>query len=487
MEVRVLLSAPFLAQTPALPSLLTQYIIFLMVDQAYENFSEEDLEKERILSELTLAMEQDNADVIIERTNELHPADIAEYIQNLNDVEREQYITAIKDDFDPEILTELEPEQIEQVTEILGTKESAGILAQLDTDLVVEFVEELEEKEQQEIMDALPELNRAAVEEGLSYPDDSIGRLMRKRFVTVPEYWNVGQVIDYMRSHDDLPDDFHVIYIVDPKQRPVQYVLTSRIMRNEREVLITDIAQECKHLLAPATDQEEAAYLFQKYGLVSLAIVNKNGKMIGVLTTQDIVEVIQEESEEDFMRLGGVASRDFYSKIYKVVGKRTPWLLISAVNAFIASFVIISFADSIKAIVALAALSPMVAGLAGNAGSQTLTVTISAIAKRKITSRNSRRFIGREMVIGLTNGIIVGAFSALGVFIFYHDAQIAMIFAVSIVACFFGTGLISSAIPIALEKFGFDPTTASSAFVIALTDIISFFIFLGLATILLIN
>lgn len=449
--------------------------------------TEEEIEKEALLLQLSSALEEKNLEQIIQKTAELHPADIADFMQSLNEDDRTFYVEATKENFDPEILAELEPELIEEVTDTLGTKESAEILSQLDTDLVVEFVEELEEKEQQEIIEALPEESRAAVEESLSYPEDSAGRLMRKKFVSVPQYWNVGQVLDYLRSQDDLPDDFHVIYIVDAKHHPLQWVLTSRVMRSKRDVAVTEIAEECKHLLQPETDQEEAAYIFHKYGLVSLAIINKAGKLIGVLTAQDIVDVIQEESEEDFMRLGGVDSGDFYRKIYKVVGKRTPWLLISAINAFIASFVIISFADSIKAIVALAALSPMVAGLAGNAGSQSLTVTVSAIAKRKITSRNSKRFIGREIAIGLLNGIIIAVVSALAVFAFYGDVEIAMIFAVSIVACFIGAGLIGSAIPLTLEKLKLDPTIASSAFVIALTDILSFMVFLGLATAFLIK
>lgn len=457
-----------------------------MVESVQENLSEEDLLKEQVLSDLVDAMEQDDSQKIIKHSNELHPADIAEYIETLNDDEREQYITAIKDDFDPEILGELEPERIEQITEILGTQGTADALAELDSDEVIEFVEELEEKEQQEIIDALPKQNRTEVEEGLSYPDDSVGRLMRKKYVTVPEYWNVGQVLDYLRSQDDLPEDFHVIYIVDPKNRPLQYVLTSRVMRNKRDVLMKDLAQECKHLLLPETDQEEAAYLFQKYGLVSLAVINKNGRMIGVLTTKDIVEVIQEESEEDFMRLGGVASRDFYSKIYKVVGKRAPWLIISAFNAFIASFVIMFFADSIKAIVALAALAPVVAGLAGNAGSQTLTVTVGAISKRKINQRTSRKFIGREVVVAFVNGLIIATLSGIGVLVFYQDPKISAIFAFSITSCFVAAGFIGSVTPILLEKLKFDPTIASSAFVIALTDIISFSVFLGLATAMLI-
>ena len=458
-----------------------------MAEQTQDNLNEEQYEKELILSMLSAAILENNIPDIIHETKRLHPVDVAEFIQDMDEDERHEFVTAIKDDFDPEILTELEPELIEQVTEILGVRESADMLAQLDSDQVVEFIEELDDKEQQEIIDALPEQSRAEVEESLSYPDDSVGRLMRKRYVTVPQYWNVGQVLDYLRSQDDLPEDFHVIYIVDPKHRPIQYVLTSRVMRNRRDVLVTDIAQECKHLLMPETDQEEAAYLFQRYGLVSLAVINTNGRIIGVLTTQDIVDVIQEESEEDFMRLGGVTSRDFYSKIYKVVGKRTPWLLVSAFNTFISAFVIMHFSHSIKMMITLAALSPMVAAMSGNAGSQALTVTVSAIATRNLNQKNSKRFIGREIMIGFINGLVVSAFASLGVFAIHKNAEITAIFAFSIVCCFTMAGMIGSSIPVLLNKFKFDPTVASSAFVTAMTDITSFFVFLGLATALLIN
>ncbi len=458
-----------------------------MPDQLQENLSEDELAKEQTLSELAAALEANNSEAVIEKSGELHPADVAEYIQGLSADECEQYITTIKDDFDPEILGELEPEKVEQVTEILGTKETAEALAELDSDEVIEFVEELDEKEQQEIIEALPKQSRAEVELGLSFPEDSVGRLMHKRYVTVPEYWNVGQVLDYLRSQEDLPEDFHVIYIVDPKHRPVQYVLTSRVMRNKRDVAVKELATECKHLLRPETDQEEAAYMFQKYGLVSLAIVNENGRMTGVLTTKDIVEIIEEESEEDLMKLGGVGSKDFYSGISKTVKLRLPWLFINTLNAFVAAYVIMQFTDSIEALVALAALTPIVAAIVGNGGAQTLTVTVRAMAKRNISDKNRRKVIMREMMIGFVNGLALAIFCGIAVWLAFGDPKLSLVFSISIWSCFIAAGVIGSAVPIMLGKMGVDPAVASSAFVIALTDIISFAVFLGLATAMLIN
>ncbi|PIR31965.1 MAG: magnesium transporter [Alphaproteobacteria bacterium CG11_big_fil_rev_8_21_14_0_20_44_7] len=457
-----------------------------MEDKSTE-FQGENIDSDAIVSEISEALSQLDVNKTRELVTELHPADFADVIENLDHSERKKFLEIIKDDFDPEIFSELEPELLEEVTDLIGRDASAEALSKLDSDVVIEIVEELDEKEQQEIIEALPEENRAEVQAGLSYPEDSVGRLMSKKFVTVPEYWNVGQVIDYLRNQDDLPNDFHVIYVVDPKHRPVQYVLVSRIMRNKRDIKITDISEPCKHLVSPHDDQEEAAYLFRQYGLVSLAAVNEKGRMIGVLTTSDIVEVIEEEHEEDIMRLGGVTSRDFYSAVQKTVFRRFPWLFINMVNAFFAAIIIMHYAESIEAVVALAALSPIVAAVVGNSGAQTLTVSVRAIAKRDITPRNAPRVVFKEMFIGLVNGTMIGALASAVVYAYFRDTNLSLVFGISIMACFAAAGIIGSFIPIMLNKFKIDPAIASSAFVIALTDILSFFVFLGLATSFLIN
>lgn len=444
-------------------------------------------ENEVILDEMSQALDSKNSDKLKNLASELHAADIADFIEDLNDDERKFFVDTIKSNFDSDILTELEPEFIEKVTDDLGAEGTADALSELNSDEVIEIVEEFEQKGQQEIINSLPEESRAEVQIGLGYPEDSVGRLMHKKYVTVPEYWNVGQVIDYLRSQDDLPEDFHVVYIVDPKHRPLKYILTSRIMRNVRATKIIELAEDCKHLVKPEMDQEDLAYLFRQYRLVSTAVVDDIGRMIGVITTEDVVEIIEEENQEDIMKLGGVTSRDFYSAIGKTVVARMPWLVINAINAFVAAFVIMQFATSIEEIVALAALAPIVAAVVGNAGAQTLTVTVHAIAKKNITPKNTKKYIGREMVTGLANGIVIAILAAGVIYALYQDPLLSSAFAASVIACFLAAGFIGSAIPILLNKMGIDPAIASSAFVIALTDILSFFVFLGLATMLLLS
>lgn len=440
---------------------------------------------EAMTEQLNLALEEGNKLRINQLAKELHAADAADFIESIDSEKRERLLENIQGNFDPEILAYLEPEVLEEVTEILGSEGSAGVLSQLDEQDAIDIVSELDEQEQKEILDALPLEYREAVEAGLSFPEGSIGRLMRKRFVAVPEYWNVGQVIDYLRGFDDLPEDFHEVYIVDGKQQPAKAVLTSKIIRNQRATAVLDLATDCKHHLTPEMDQEEVAYIFRQYYLVSAPVVNKDGKIIGFVSVEDIVDVIDEEAEEDLMLLGGVQERDTYFALGKTVKKRFPWLWINLLTSFGSAFIISQFSGSISQMVALAALMPVVAAVVGNAGMQTLTVVVRGIARKQVTKRNKLKVIFKEFMVCSLNGLLLGALGGLGVFAVYKEMHLAIVFGCAISACFVVAGLFGSLVPIIFKRLKIDPAIASSAFVVTATDMTSFLVFLGLATIFL--
>ncbi len=440
---------------------------------------------EEIAEQLSIALESGNKARINQIAHQLHAADAADFIESIDSEKRERLLDTIKGDIDPEILTYLEPEVLEEVTEILGSEQSADVLTKLRQQDAIEIVSELDEDEQKEILDALPLEYREAVEEGLSYPEEAIGRLMRKKFVSVPEYWNVGQVIDYLRSVDGLPDDFHEVYIVDPRQHPIKAVLTSKIIRNAREMAISDIAVDCKYILNPEMDQEEVANLFRQYYLVSAPVVNNEGRIIGFVSVEDIVDVIDEEAEEDLMLLSGVQSRDTYLALGKTVKRRFPWLWISMLSSFVSAFIIAQFSATITQVVALAALMPVVSAVVGNAGMQTLTVMVSSMARNQVTNRNKYRVIFKEIFVCMINGLLLGALGGSGVYVTYHNLDLALVFGGAMAGCFIIAGLLGSSIPIIFKLFKIDPAVASSAFVATTTDIIGFSVFLGLATIFL--
>ena len=438
-----------------------------------------------IAEQLSIALEAGNKARINQIAHQFHAADAADFIESIDSEKRERLLDTIRGDIDPQILTYLEPDMLEEVTDYLGSEESAEAITKLSQQDAIEIVSELDEAEQKEILDFLPLEYREAVEEGLSYPEASIGRLMGKKFVSVPEYWNVGQVIDYLRGVDGLPDDFHEVYIVDPKQRPVKSVLTSKIIRNARKTAIADLAVECKYILTPELDQEEVANIFRQYYLVSAPVVNADGRIIGFVSVEDIVDVIDEEAEEDLMLLSGVQSRDTYLALGKTVKRRFPWLWISMLSSFISAFIIAQFSNTITHIVALAALMPVVSAVVGNAGTQTLTVVVSSMARNQINARNKYRIIFKEIFVCIITGLLLGILGGAGVYVTYHELPLALVFGASMAGCFVIAGFVGAFIPMFLKWMKVDPAVASSAFVATTTDIVGFSVFLGLATIFL--
>jgi magnesium transporter len=415
----------------------------------------------------------------------LHAADQADLLEQLGYEERAALVAELKPNLDPELLTHLDEAVREEVLEQLTPEETGAAIAQLETDDANEILADLDETEQIAILQTLPMPERAAVEQGLAYPEDSAGRLMQRELVAAPEFWTVGQTIDYLRAKPDLPDEFYDIYIVNPRFEPVGSIPLSKIVRSRRGVLLTELKLKELHLIPYDMDQEEVGFLFRQYGLVSAPVVDVNRRLLGVITVDDVVHVIEEEAEEDILKLGGVQETSIFTSPWRASRQRVPWLLMSLVSSTLSASVIYMFNHSIEQMVALAVLMPVIAALGGNAGVQTLAVVVRALAVRELTRGNAGKVLLKEIGVGVLNGSAIMFVSALVALIWFGQVELALVFAVSVVATISAAALIGVSIPLLLERLGFDPAIASSVFVTPTIDAIGFFTFLGIATLLL--
>jgi magnesium transporter len=418
--------------------------------------------------------------------DELHEADLADLLEYLDRDERLQLIKVLGADFDLEVLTFLDVAVREEIIEALEPLHIAASLSDLDSDDAVDIMEDLDEEQQQRVLAALPRAERLVLEESLSFPEDSAGRIMQRELLAVPSNWTVGETIDYMRSARDLPDDFYDLYIVDPKHQPLGYVPLSRAMRTRRPVKLTEIMEENIRTVPTSMDQEEVAYLFRQYGLVSAPVVDPAGRLVGVVTVDDVVHIIDEEAEEDLLKLAGVQETDLYSAVLDTTKARFTWLLINLFTAGAASVVIAFFEDTLERIVALAVLMPIVASMGGNAGTQTLTVAVRAIAMRDLSPGNALRFVWKELLVGLVNGLMFAVVAGAVAWFWFDTPSIGLIIAAAMVINLVVAALSGALVPLGLEKVGVDPAVASSVVLTTVTDVIGFFAFLGLATIFLI-
>jgi magnesium transporter len=322
---------------------------------------------------------------------------------------------------------------------------------------------------------------RAAVEQGLAYPEDSAGRLMQRELVAAPEFWTVGQTIDYLRAKRDLPDEFYDIYIVNPRFEPVGSIPLSRVVRSKRGVLLTELKLKELHLIPFDMDQEEVGFLFRQYGLVSAPVVDANRRLLGVITVDDVVHVIEEEAEEDLLGLGGVPEADIFAPPFQTSLRRVPWLLINLGTATLAALVIAQFEAEIAQLVVLAVLMPIVASLGGNAAIQALTVTVRAIAMRQVTSANAFRVLGKELLVGSLNGFVLLIAALILTLAWFGQIGLGLVFGAGIILNIVVGALAGVTVPLLLERLGFDPAVSSSVFVTTITDVFGFFAFLGLA------
>ena len=431
------------------------------------------------------ALEQEDLGEVRQLAGDLHEADLADLLEQLDREGRRKLIAALGTDFDLEVLTYLDDWVREDVVEALEPRHLATSLSELDSDDAVDIIEDLDEEAQQRVLAALPKADRLVIEESLSFPEDSAGRIMQRELLAVPSNWTVGETIDYMRAARDLPDDFYDLYIVDPKHQPIGYVPLSRAMRTRRPVKLTEIMTGDMRTVPVTMDQEEVAYLFRQYGLVSAPVVDDAGRLVGVVTVDDVVHIIDEEAEEDLLKLAGVQETDLYSAVLDTTKARFTWLLVNLFTAVAASIVIGFFEGTLQQIVALAVLMPIVASMGGNAGTQTLTVAVRAIAMRNLSAGNALRFVGKELLVGLANGLMFAVVSGVVAWAWFDTPMIGAVIGIAMVINLVAAALSGALIPLGLEKVGVDPAVASSVVLTTVTDIIGFLAFLGLATALL--
>jgi len=413
---------------------------------------------------------------------DLHPSDVANLIENLPEDIRAKLIEIESFNIAPEIFIELNESIQSEVLQLLSIDSISNIVKRLESDNAVAILENLEVEKKNSILDKLPPKDRFLLEEGLSYPEDSAARIMQREFTAIPSDWTVGQTIDYLRESKDLPQEFLEIFIVDNDFKPIGIVPSSRVLRTPREAKMKLIMREMPVLISVNMDKEEVGHAFENYNLVSAGVVNKNNKLVGMITADDVVTVVQEEAEEDVLRLAGVGDEEITDTVFVKTKRRFNWLLVNLATALLASWVISIFGAEIEKVVALAFLMPIVASMGGNAGMQTLAVTIRAIATKELSSSNINKIVTKEFFIGVLNGIIFAIITGVVVQLWFRQFDLSIIIAASMVLNMIVAGLFGILIPVALKKMKIDPALASSVFVTTVTDVIGFLSFLGIGS-----
>jgi len=412
----------------------------------------------------------------------LHQSEVGDLLEALLPEQRRALVELMGSDFDYTALTEVDDSIRLDIVESLPNEQIAQAVQELDSDDAVYILEDLDQADQDEILAQLPFTERVRLRRSLGYPEETAGRRMQTEFVAVPPFWTVGQTIDYMRDDKDLPERFTQIFVIDPTFRLAGAIDLDRILRTNRNVKIEEIMHETRHAIPALMDQEEAAQIFEQYDLLSAAVVDENDRLVGVLTIDDVVDVIQQEAEEDLMRMGGVGDEELSDSVLRASRSRVPWLLVNLITAFVAASVIGLFDATIEEIVALAILMPIVAGMGGNAASQTMTVTVRALATRDLDIYNAGRIIRREMGVGALNGVIFALLIGTVAGLWFQSPEIGGIIAAAMIINMFVAALGGILIPLLLDRVGADPAVSSAVFVTAVTDTVGFFAFLGLAT-----
>jgi magnesium transporter len=413
---------------------------------------------------------------------DLHESDVANLIENLSDETRTKLIEIEAFNIDPDIFIELNESIQSEVLQLLSIDSIINIIRRLESDDSIKILENLDKEKKESVLEKLPPRDKFLLEEGLSYPEDSAARIMQREFTAVPSNWSVGQTIDYLRENKDLPKEFLEIFVVDNDFKPVGTVPSSRVLRSSREAKMNSIMSEMPVLIPVIMDKEEVGHTFETYSLVSAGVINKDNKLVGMITADDVVTVVQEEAEEDVLRLAGVGDEEITDSVIVKTKRRFNWLLLNLFTALLATWVISNFGASIEQMVALAFLMPIVASMGGNAGMQTLAVTIRAIAKKELSSTNFNRVVGKEFVIGVLNGIIFAIITAAIVQLWFKETNLSMLIGVSMILNMIVAGLFGILVPVSLKKLNIDPALASSVFVTTITDVIGFLSFLGLGS-----
>jgi len=452
------------------------------VDQADSRHDEDDRLKTDFVSAVLDAVEEGESERARELVSPLHPADIADLLELTPSERRGEVAAALGDLVGAEVLSELNDYVRDDLLDSLAPEQVAEFASELDTDDAVAIIEDMDDADQQAVLDALDPEDRAAIENALSYPEESAGRLMQRDLIAVPEHMTVGQVIDYLRDNSDLTTDFWEIFVVDEQHKPIGTCQLSWILTCPRSVAMSDLMKREQTLIPVDMDQEEVALRFQKYALISAAVVDGSGRLVGMITVDDIVHIISEEAGEDILRLSGAGEGDINEPVMDSYRARVRWLLTNLLTALVASTIIGIFEGTIEKMVALATLMPIVAGVGGNAGSQTMAVTVRALATNQITGTNTRRTILREIRVALLNGATVAVVLGIGVALVFQNVHLGGVIAAAMMTNILTAGFAGAAVPLAFDRLNLDPAVASSIFVTMITDSMGFLAFLGLAT-----
>jgi magnesium transporter len=431
------------------------------------------------------ALEAEDALALKEALEPVHPADIADVLEQIGADQRATFLRLYAAEFEGEILSEIDESIREEVIDVLPPEVLAEAVRELDSDDLVDILEDLEQPERDFILDSLESEDREAVQSAMAWPEGSAGRLMQVETVTAPEHFSVGEMIDYLRSAEWLPDQFYHIILVDPDGHPTGYATLGRVLASRRDVLLKDISEESFRIVKAEEDEAEVAHLFNKYHLISMPVVDESGRLAGVITIDDAMNVLDEEAEEDILRLAGVSEESSLSdRIWDTTRGRFVWLFVNLLTAILASWVISLFQDEINALVALAVLMPIVASMGGNAGTQSMTVAVRALATRELTGKNARRVLWREVVVGMINGAAFGIVMSLVVAFWFGVPMLAVVIAIAMMLTLAAAAFAGIVLPLALDKMGVDPALASGPFVTTVTDVVGFFAFLGLAALI---
>ena len=416
----------------------------------------------------------------------LHPADIADIFEILSQEDRKILFSILQNRLPPDTLASLDEQVLKDVIENYKPTILADLIGQLDTDDAAYILETLDTQKRAELLNQIAGDARNLIIQALEFPEMSAGRLMQRDYVAVPRYWNVGQVIDYLRGSIKVPDQFYAIFIVDPRHIPVGTIPLHKLMRSERKVVLSDIMTTEPVVVPVSMDQEDMAFLFEQYDLTSAPVVNPQNRLIGMVTVDDVVEVIQEEAEEDMLKLAGISGdTDIYMAAWQTARSRFTWLFVNLLTAILASIAIGIFEGTIKQIVALAVLMPIVASMGGNAGTQTLTVAVRALATRELNQSNALRVFGKEILVGIINGIIFAIIVGLVATLWFGEKGLGIVIALAMLFNLFVAGFFGASIPLLLQRWKIDPALGASILLTTVTDVVGFFVFLGLAKILL--
>ena len=444
-------------------------------------FDEDNRLRREFVREVEDALDRDDRNAVYALVEPLHPADIADLFELIDRNERRALARAISDLMGVEVIAELNDYVRELFVEDLPAGAVADIAELLDTDDAVAMLEDLDEDDQQAVLAEMEPEDRAAIESALAYPEETAGRLMSRDFVAFPEHRTVGDLIDYLRDNPELATEFWEVFIVDPMHKPVGTCALSWILRTPRHVALSDVMQRDQTLIPVAMDQEEVALRFQKYALISAAVIDENGRLVGQITVDDIVHIIQEEAGEDVLLLSGAGDGDINEPIRATYISRVRWLVANLVTALFGALIISSFGGAIEKLVALAALMPMVASIGGNAGTQTMAVTVRALATNQLTRTNTMRILVREMRVALLNGATIASLIGMATWLVFANPLLGGVIASAVVINVLTAGIAGLLVPVVLDRLDQDPAVASSVFVTMVTDSMGFFTFLGLA------